>query len=323
MNRILILLAFMFASLALLSQSYEPFFSDTNQFNIVHHITCKNNLVNDAFAPCIVTNEYFIIKTNQLIFNEKNYFVAQNKQGVLLTPENIILEGLLIREDSTGKIFRYFPSINNELLICDMSLNQGDTFQLFSFINETSYLENYYIEEGTTLIVDTVTFVNGKKVIHFPNIAYSFFFDNLFWQFDISIKFIEGVGPTYGPFGYFKIPGFENALPLLLCKKNNDQLTYMQHSDLTCYQNSVNIEENKISDINIFPNPTNGFLNINLNLNHNEYILNVCNIYGIVIFFEKISENSVIDLTKFPPGIYFLYLKSDQSVVYGKKIIIN
>jgi hypothetical protein len=108
MNRILILLAFMFASLALLSQSYEPFFSDTNQFNIVHHITCKNNLVNDAFAPCIVTNEYFIIKTNQLIFNEKNYFVAQNKQGVLLTPENIILEGLLIREDSTGKIFHYF-----------------------------------------------------------------------------------------------------------------------------------------------------------------------------------------------------------------------
>lgn len=322
MNRILIILAFKCASLSLLSQNYTSFFSDTTQYNIVNKTTCKNSSIYDAFTPCIATNMFYIIKTNQLSFNEKDYIVAQGQNGDLFNP-GIYSEGLIIREDTTGKIFRYFPSIDNELLICDMSLNQGDTFQLFSFINETSYLENFYIEEGVKLIVDTVTYVNGQKVIHFPNISSSVFYNNLFWQFDISIKFIEGVGPTYGPFGYYNFLGFEKALPLLLCKKNNSQLTFMQHGNLGCIQNSVSIEENKISNINIFPNPTNGFINIDLNMNHNEYTLNVCNIYGIVIYFEKISENSVIDLTNFPPGIYFLYLKSNQSVVYVKKIIIN
>ncbi len=323
MNRILILLAFMFASLTLLSQSYEPFFSDTNQFNIVHHITCKNNLVNNAFAPCVVTNEYFLLQSNQLSYNGNTYFVPQVLNGELFTPGNLNSEGLLIREDTTlGRIYRYFPSINNELIICDMSLNKGDTFQLYSFINETSYSENYYAEEGIKLVVDTVTYINGKKVIHFPNISSSSFFNGSFWTYGITIKFIEGIGPTYGPFGFINVIGFENRLPLLLCKKTNDQLTYMQHSDLTCNQNSVNIEEVELPQISIFPNPTSNFIHINLNSNKGEFLLNIYNIYGSIVHSENVSENTIIDVKDLPSGIYLLNFKSNQFLQFSKKIII-
>jgi hypothetical protein len=244
-------------------------------------------------------------------------------QQTLFTPGNLNSEGLLIREDTTlGRIYRYFPSINNELIICDMSLNKGDTFQFYSFINESSYSENFYAEEGIKLVVDTVTYINGKKVIHFPNISSSSFFNGSFWTYGISIKFIEGIGPTYGPFGFINVIGFENRLPLLLCNKKNNQLEYMQHSDLTCYQNSVNIEEVELPQISIFPNPTRNVIHINLNSNKGEFFLNIYNIYGSIVHSESISENTIIDVKDLPSGIYLLNFKSNQFLQFSKKIII-
>lgn len=324
MKKIFIIISFLPYSFTLLSQNYTPFFSNTTQYNIVNSITCKNSIANAAFAPCVLTSEYFLHKSNQLTFNDKIYFVPQAINGQLFTPGSINTEGLLIREDTTlGRIYRYFPSIDNEIMVCDMSLNQGDTFQLYSFINETSYLENLYFEEGTQLVVDTVTYVDKKKIIHFPNISFSAFYNGLFWQYDISIKFIEGVGPTYGPFGFINILGFEKTLPLLLCEKKNNQLVYMQHSELTCYQNSVNIEEEKIPEISIFPNPASNFIQIQLNSNHDDFILNIYNANGALVYSEKVQENSIINLTDLPSGIYLLNFKSKKSIQLSKKILIN
>lgn len=323
MKKIIIFITVVLYSLPLLSQSYAPFFSNKTQFNIVHHITCKNSLEIDAFAPCVATNEYFLLKTNQYSYNGKTYFVPHAINGELFTPGNINAEGLLIREDTTlGRIYRYFPSIDNEIMVCDMSLNQGDTFHLYSFINETSYLENLYFEEGTQLVVDTVTFVNGRKIIHFPNISTSAFYNGLFWPYDISIKFIEGVGPTYGPFGFIHLIGFEPTLPLLLCDKKNDQLVYMQHADLGCIQNSDDIDEAKLPQISIFPSPASNVIHIDLNSNKVQFYLNIYNNYGAIVHSEKISENSNIDVTDFPSGIYLLNFTSNHFAGFSRKIII-
>lgn len=306
-------------SVTLVSQNYTPFFSTTTQYNIVNSITCKKSLANDAFASCVATNEYFLHQSNQVTFNDKIYFVPQAINGELFTPGNINAEGLLIREDTTlGRIYRYFPSIDNEIMVCDMSLNQGDTFQLYTFINESSYLENFYIEEGTQLVVDTVTYVDGKKIIHFPNISFSTFYNGLFWQFDISIKFIEGVGPTYGPFGFINILGFEKTLPLLLCVEKNNQLVYMQHSELTCYLNSVKIEEEKIPEISIFPNPTRDILTVNVDPTLLNQDYQVFSITGQLLLSSKLTaETSEIELNSISEGVYLLQI-GNQSKKFVK-----
>ena len=84
-------------------------------------------------------------------------------------------EEFYFREDTvTGKLYRYFPLLDEEVLLCDMSLEVGDTF---------TFSDRWGSHQA---VVNDVTFENGKKVIHFENGSY----------FGINIlEFYEGIFP--------------------------------------------------------------------------------------------------------------------------------
>lgn len=79
----------------------------------------------------------------------------------------------------------------------------------------------------------------------------------------------------------------------------------------------LTIESTSLISANVFPNPTNGILNI-----PNDYkILQIRNINGQVIKIEPFINNSVnINLTNLESGIYILELKNDSnnSIEYVK-----
>ena len=321
MKRVLFVAALILSSLSLLSQTYMPFFADTNKYNLVHAITSKNDLTGDPFTGSIATYVYTITKTNQLTFNEKTYYVVQSSY----TPGHLDDEVLIVREDTTGKIFRYYPSIEDEILICDMSLNQGDTFQLPT-LGEWTSMETYYVEEGYILVVDSVTYEDGRKIIHFPDIdlsiGFSFFYIGLFSDYNVGLKFIEGIGPTYGPFGYVTMS--ENFLPLLLCSTQNGQLEYMLHDSLGCYQdNHGGIPDVENIKIKLYPNPSDGLIYLDLDENCTDCYVEVFNLLGVSVYSTTISESMTIDLSNNPAGIYFLSLRNKESVLGVKKVIIK
>jgi hypothetical protein len=111
-----------------------------------------------------VTFDYKIKKSDTLIRNGKTYYFSTCDNMPVLPGFSGIEEGLLVREDTlSGKLYRYIPSIEDEVVVCDLSLNEGDTFQLFPGDDVPIALWNDYRERGIKLVVDSVRYINGKK----------------------------------------------------------------------------------------------------------------------------------------------------------------
>jgi hypothetical protein len=85
----------------------------------------------------------------------------------------------------------------------------------------------------------------------------------------------------------------------------------------------VGIEETaaNLSDVNVFPNPTNGIINLDDEfISNNNFEIFVSNFYGEIVTTGKNSKT--LDLSEFSNGIYFLTIKTDAMNIINKKIIL-
>jgi hypothetical protein len=86
----------------------------------------------------------------------------------------------------------------------------------------------------------------------------------------------------------------------------------------------VSVDHNNVlnKDINIYPNPNNGFFTFLINgLDFSTATIKIYNISGQLILNKNLTQNlTKIDLTKFSKGIYFVKMENDNEVVM-KKII--
>jgi len=82
------------------------------------------------------------------------------------------------------------------------------------------------------------------------------------------------------------------------------------------------IEEQNISQINIFPNPASKEIFVTNLPYQNNWIYNILDISGKIVQQNKLSEDRIIDVMTLPQGVYILAL-SDGSLSIAKKIIIN
>ncbi len=76
------------------------------------------------------------------------------------------------------------------------------------------------------------------------------------------------------------------------------------------------------NNLSIYPNPSSGQFTINLSNNQNVYSVEVYNVMGEKIY-QSILSNSQnnINLSTQPTGMYFVYLKSAESVEVGKMLV--
>ncbi|MCG8701305.1 MAG: T9SS type A sorting domain-containing protein, partial [Bacteroidales bacterium] len=77
-----------------------------------------------------------------------------------------------------------------------------------------------------------------------------------------------------------------------------------------------------ISSIRLFPNPSNGFFNINLN-NHETAMVKIMNLAGEVVYLEDIDNvSNQIDASHLSSGVYMVIIKSGSEFI-NEKIIIR
>ena len=83
----------------------------------------------------------------------------------------------------------------------------------------------------------------------------------------------------------------------------------------------LNIDDEEMGEISIYPNPTNGVLNVYVeNPELFEYI-EVRNINGQVIYNELLSSTSFqMDLVELANGVYFVRLVSEENIINHKII---
>jgi len=91
---------------------------------------------------------------------------------------------------------------------------------------------------------------------------------------------------------------------------------------------NVGINENNISNFNIFPNPNNGKFNVQIQAYNTEKLnLVVRNLIGQMVYQEKVSvinsKNKSLDLSYLPQGMYTVSLESEMSKLNMQKIIIQ
>jgi len=130
-------------------------------------------------------------------------------------------------------------------------------------------------------------------------------FRNTTYQLDWSIG--ESITKTHSAGNYILTQGFHHG-----------------HYEITAIDNLVDTDVN----ISVFPNPTSDFVSVKLqNLSTSEIpsgILFLTDLKGKVLLQEKMNKTEKqLDFSIFSPGIYFLSLKQENSLLKTFKIIKN
>lgn len=83
--------------------------------------------------------------------------------------------------------------------------------------------------------------------------------------------------------------------------------------------NQGGIKNSKITEIiSVYPNPSRGIFNLNLK-NINEGNISIVNTLGEIVYQSEVNnQSSVLDLSNYPKGIYFLQLKTRDSLITAK-----
>ena len=93
----------------------------------------------------------------------------------------------------------------------------------------------------------------------------------------------------------------------------------LSNSESSCYDASLSVDSESLKEIKVFPNPTNGRVELrNLPINSN---LVLSNIYGAIIREIKIEKSTqIIDISELGSGIYFITNRGGKKL-FSKKII--
>ncbi|MDF1672972.1 MAG: T9SS type A sorting domain-containing protein, partial [Vicingaceae bacterium] len=82
---------------------------------------------------------------------------------------------------------------------------------------------------------------------------------------------------------------------------------------------NTSVDEFANLNVNVFPNPSNGIVNITGIFNYgNSYAVNVYDIYGKEVL--KLTNESRIDLSAFNNGTYIVHIISEKGETIVKKV---
>ena len=230
-QKALLLLLLMAAAGAAAGQSYQSYFAaDSTRLNVY--------AIEIDFDPTIYLT---INSTDSVVINGNTYlqgFLHGVFAGFFYEEEEFYF-----REDTiTGRLYRYFPLLDEEVLLCDMSLEVGDSF---------TFSDRWGSHQA---VVNDVTFENGRKVIHFENGSY----------FGINIlEFYEGIFPPVLPIGYFDYYYYTGCDFYLLCEYKDGEQVFDNPNFEGCFLFYAAVNENheqenptKVFPTSVRPNET-------------------------------------------------------------------
>ena len=300
----MMLIALLFINFSVQAQ-YESFFGrETWEYSTATRPITKE--YNPNLIGC-VTNTYHFSSSDTMIINGKKYYNG-SLGGHWPHPVKLYEDTLY------GRLYALIE--DNDYLICDMSMEVGDTFKLPIPLNSS----NDYVDT-MWMIADSITFANSKKVIHLSPVSVA---DEWFWCFfdfagsyNITLRFMEGIGAMYGI-----IPPRINwtTEEVLLCLAKDDTICYMTHPDLGCWQDYVSISDYLEQSITISPNPANN--QISVLFETDEDIMGdiiIRDITGRVCLQTSVSCSTTnINIESLSNGIYLLTYKDNHNKITKK-----
>lgn len=281
------------------------------------------NAIYEGNPPQTWTSLYFI-ETDTFLLNKfyKNVYEYYLNPTTFDTIRSLYAS---IRQDTLGKqvfIIRHYFSESSERKLLDFDIYVGDTVLLDAYFWELNPQGS-----DSIFIVDSISDIilsNGK-------ISNQYYLSNHDNNFPVSQILIEGVGSIFNPFGPVnalvnKIRKDELCCPdYLLCLTSMGENVYVYNDYSDCQKLTTwTTIENNLEEliINIFPNPVNDFLNLELNPKFGYLQLSVFDLIGNLVINEKISDRTAnIDLRKIKSGQYLIRLMNSNTVKTCKIIV--
>jgi hypothetical protein len=191
-----------------------------------------------------------------------------------------------------------FCPANEEFLMYDFSVNQGDT------------IDFCLLPDWETVIVDTI---HSDVYQGFDTRRYQ-----LLWSLD---SYFEGIGSDYGLFEAFFIPVDKRASNPLYY---NFLYYYCRQAPCGLIV-SLTEQENPASFLQLYPNPATNILNVRFNNLESEGEIRIFSIHGqelrrILLDGKQLEYQLYIPGLK--AGIYFLVFYSNRSVLFKEKFSV-
>jgi len=292
MNRIektnfaLIIIIFVFIHINCKSQPYESVFGHfSTEWNIIPYGVCDGTytMTTSVIGDSIINGQNY---------KEVDYYSAFNYET-----------GFLREDTTTGKVWFYNKVINKEILVVDLSLNEPDSFKIYNYALDSTYI-----------YVDTFYINNSIKHIQFKHC-----YIHLCAPGE-QFEFIEGTGTNTGLF-YFDTWNNNRTFSYLLCHKKDGEKIYGNSIfNDTCYVDMVGVNDIlHDNDIKIFPNPSSEVITIKFE-NYIKLPIEIYNSVGYLVFKEDIFNDKQIKISEYPPGIYIVRI-NEQSKIFIQKLI--
>lgn len=317
------ILTICFSMILLLSANYNAhaqyasFFADSTwQQNFVFEITCGGMDYDTTISlGCCQTNKTFGRKSDTVQHLGHTYYRMKDLKG----------DYFYVREDTAyGKLYVSLPNWSIEKLICDMSLEVGDTIN----IDSVQYPGFSYETMCGPLTVDSAYYLNGRKILdmNLDEDCDSRFFDlyydgeNYYYPHNIRVRFIEGVGPTYG-----MRPGTMDRfdmMGLLLCSYKDGELVYIMNDTIGCEHDESNgVPTYNKELISVYPNPAQSHITVKMELDGSYGRLLIVDMMGRVVYNHNMSSaEERIDISNLSNGLYCIIYK-DKNMLSTHKFV--
>lgn len=296
-----IIFLLLFTSLKILGQTHFQFPTDSASWSYSYYSPFSNTL-----GRCRSVTHYGML--GDTIINNIKYskFYSYWQDGDSLYAKNpgfcVNQAGYIgaIRNDSLKVIWRE-ANTNIESILFDFELNVGDTF---CFTDDTRLCSK-------VISIDSQMINNNeyRKAINFQGVG------------GVQ-KWVEGIGNWYGGFFGVKVWGYIE----FNCQSYKGKQYLGKKSDCSCVKDeqidmdnwiivSVNKYEVETLEMNAFPNPTSGILNIYVDKEIQNGIISIYDVYGRKVYLSKYDSNKItLDVSNLISGIYLFTLEDGNKL---------
>jgi len=301
--KIILITIFLFTALHFqsYSQGYQRLINDSLYWDVA---VAEMGYICNGYSDSPPWRSFF--NRDSSIINDKIYYHMHSfgfidLDGELPTCPPFVVDTLpssnptaYIREDAINqKVYKYKPWNDEERLLFDFSLNQGDTF--------------HSPETYGDIIIDTVyQLVTGdgisRKMIEFEN------------YYGYMLEGIGGpAGPTFDPIYYFEQGQWLSCVESL----NGINIIGEQCED---FLTGIDTHINTVNEIAIYPNPFSDFIRIEYNQGiHNIKLLSAT---GALLKIINLKEKTTsIDTKNLRSGMYFIEIITNSNQILKRKLL--
>lgn len=117
------------------------------------------------------------------------------------------------------------------------------------------------------------------------------------------------------------VVGIRDAVQGQTGKVNSGYIEFCNHTHELLSTNEIEVSK----DVDVYPNPSKGVFNVNLDSSFNDAQLKVYNVTGQLVYSKSVNNSRssvVLDLSHLQKGVYYLNITSDNAKA-NKELIIN